>query len=367
MPFKRPAKLTLPARLTLPAGLTLPGNIRAATRVPFLQVAKTAAAMIIAWILAALFLPGELPVFATIAALLVVQPSVNQSVGRAIERSLGVIVGVVVAYVIGVAFGTNSWIVLLAVVGSLLLAWTLKLTPGTANQVPISVMLVLSIGATNPEYAFARIIETVLGAAIGVVINLTVVPPVLTAPARTATLALGNEIAATLDRLAVALTSRQTPGQRDALLIEARLLRPMEKKADAALTAAGDSLTLNPRQARHRAVLEHDQELFARLKPLITRSLGMTRAFHDHYDDSLASEPRMAEIAEELRRSAHDLRLLCRDPDAPGGESGTETAGIPVLTAPLVIATPDPRHWVLLGSLMEDLRRIHSEITGDDT
>ncbi|WP_308116502.1 aromatic acid exporter family protein [Leifsonia poae] len=73
--------------------LRLPANIRTSTRVPFLQVAKTAIAMILAWVTASVFVPGNLPVFATIAALLVVQPSVNQSVGRAIERSLGVIVG----------------------------------------------------------------------------------------------------------------------------------------------------------------------------------------------------------------------------------------------------------------------------------
>jgi hypothetical protein len=30
-----------------------------------------------------------------------------------------------------------------------------------------------------------------------------------------------------------------------------------------------------------------------------------------------------------------------------------------------VISTPDPRHWVLMGSLLEDLRRIHDEIAGD--
>jgi uncharacterized membrane protein YgaE (UPF0421/DUF939 family) len=346
--------------------LSLPANIRATTRIPFLQVAKTAIAMIISWGVAVLIFPGELPVFATIAALLVVQPSVNQSVGRAIERSLGVILGVVIAYIVGLVFGANTWIVLLAIVASLIIAWALKLTPGTANQIPISVMLVLSLGATNSEYAVARIVETVIGAAIGVIVNILVVPPVLTAPARTAVLDLGREIAATLDRLAVALTSRPTPGERDALLIEARLLRPMEKKAEGALTAADESLTLNPRQSRHRVVLEHDQQLFARLRPLITRSLGMTRAFHDHYDDSLADEPTIAAIADELERAAHDLRLLSRDPDAPATEPGTGTAGIPVLTAPLAIGTPNPRHWVLIGSLMEDLRRIHAEITGDD-
>ncbi|SEA84201.1 FUSC family protein [Leifsonia sp. 21MFCrub1.1] len=350
----------------LPAGIALPATIRTSTRAPFLQVVKTAVAMILAWTVASIFVHGELPVFATIAALLVVQPSVNQSVGRAIERSIGVIVGVVIAYLIGLAFGTNSWIVLLAVVVSVLLAWALRLTPGTANQVPITAMLVLAIGASDPQYALARIVETVIGAVIGVVVNVAVVPPVLTAPARQAVIALGREIASTLDRLATALTMEQTRAELDALLIEARLLRPMETKAQAALTAADESLSLNPRQRKHRVFLQHDQELFDRLRPLINRTLGMTRAYHDHYDDSLAGEPTIHAIADELHRAAHDLRLLARDPDEPIVEPGTETAGIPVLTAPLTVATPDPRHWVLIGSLVEDLRRIHVEIAGDD-
>ena len=345
--------------------LRIPANIRTSTRIPFLQVAKTAIAMIAAWVVASFIVPGALPVFATIAALLVVQPSVNQSVGRAIERSIGVIVGVLIAYGIGLAFGTNTWIVLVAVVVSILLAWALKLTPGTANQVPITAMLVLSVGASSPDYAFARIIETIIGAAIGVIVNIAIVPPVLLGPARTAVGGLAREIAATLERLATALTTPQTRAQIDGLLIEARLLRPMEKKADAALTQGRESLTLNPRQSRHRRALDHDAELFESLKPIINRTLGMTRAFHDHYDEDLTHEPAMRAIAEELRRSAHDLRLLAREAEEDVTEPSTETAGLPALTAPLVISTPDPRHWILMGSLMEDLRRIHNEIAGE--
>ncbi|MEO7016417.1 MAG: FUSC family protein [Leifsonia sp.] len=345
--------------------MRLPANIQTTTRLPILQVGKTAIAMVLAWLTASLLIPGELPIFAAIAALLVVQPSVNQSVGRAIERSIGVIVGVLIAYAIGLAFGSNSWIVLLAIVVSVVLAWVLKLTPGTATQVPITAMLVLLLGATNADYAIARIVETIIGAVIGVLVNILIVPPVLLGPAHASVLRLGNEIAATLDRLADALESTRTSAQLNGLLLEARLLRPMETKTAAALAQARESLTLNPRQGRHREVLDHDDELFARLRPLITRTLGMTRALHDHYDESLAGEQTLRAISDELRRASHDLRLLSRDPAEAAGEPEAKTAGIPVLTAPLVISTPDPRHWILLGSLLEDLRRIHDEITGD--
>jgi uncharacterized membrane protein YgaE (UPF0421/DUF939 family) len=343
----------------------LPTTLQAPSRIPLLQVAKTAVAMILAWLIAGTFLPTQLPIFAAIAALLVVQPSVNQSIGRAIERSIGVIVGVAIAYAVGLLFGTTSWIVLLAVVVAIFLSWALKLTPGTANQVPITAMLVLAIGAASPGYAFVRIIETVIGAIIGIIVNIAIVPPVLIGPARNSVNALGNETAATLDRLAAALTTPQTPAQLDELLITARLLRPMQTKSEAALTQARESLTLNPRQSRHRQDLEAVDALFRRLGPVITRALGMTRAFHDRYDDSVSREPTVGAIADELGRASHDLRLLSRDPtEAP--EPDTVTADLPVLTAPLSVAAPNSRHWVLIGSLVEDLRRIHDEITGED-
>lgn len=321
--------------------------------------------MILAWLIAGTFLPTQLPIFAAIAALLVVQPSVNQSIGRAIERSIGVIVGVVIAYAVGLLFGTTSWIVLLAVVVAIFLSWALKLTPGTANQVPITAMLVLAIGALSPGYAFVRIIETVIGAIIGIIVNIAIVPPVLIGPARNSVNALGNEAAATLDRLAAALMTPQSQAQLDELLITARLLRPMQKKTEADLTQARESLTLNPRQSRHRRDLDAVDAFFSRLGPVITRILGMTRAFHDRYDDSISREPTVEAIADELSRASHDLRLLSRDPTA-APEPESVTADIPVLTAPLSVAAPNSRHWVLIGSLVEDLRRIHDEITGED-
>ncbi len=344
----------------------MPTTLRAPARIPLLQVAKTAVAMILAWLIAGTFLPTQLPIFAAIAALLVVQPSVNQSIGRAIERSIGVIVGVAIAYAVGLFFGTTSWIVLLAVVVAIFLSWALKLTPGTANQVPITAMLVLAIGAASPGYALVRIVETMIGAIIGIIVNIAIVPPVLIGPARTSVNGLGNETAATLDRLAVALRAPQSQAKLDELLITARLLRPMQAKSEAALDQAHESLTLNPRQSRHRRDLDDVDAFFRRLGPVITRTLGMTRAFHDRYDDSISREPTVQAIAEELSRASHDLRLLSRDPTAEASEPETKTAGVPVLTAQLSVAAPHSRHWVLIGSLVEDLRRIHDEITGED-
>ena len=53
----------------------------------------------------------------------------------------------------------------------------------------------------------------------------------------------------------------------------------------------------------------------------------------------------------QLHRAAHDLRLLVQSSVAvPEPEPITDE--LPALTAPLVIVTPHPEHWILLGALV---------------
>lgn len=331
---------------------------RSAERTPLLQVVKSAVATIIAWLLADWLFDGPPPVFAAIAALLVVQPSVNQSLTRAIERSIGVIAGVAVATGLGIVLGDANWVILLAMLVAFVFAWLLKMTPGTANQVAISAILVLALGGGSADYAIERIVETLIGAVIGIIVNLLIVPPVAVGPATDAVRALGDELARSLQRLAHALETPRTPAQLHELLVEVRLLTPMREKAEQALDDAAESLTLNPRRTRHRADLAAARDRLDTFRPIVTQTIGMTRAFADRYDEQLPNEPVVRAIAEQLHRAAHDVRLAGAE---PAGQPDARDA-VPALTAPLVVKTPSSDHWVLFGSLLEDLRRIHESL-----
>jgi hypothetical protein len=87
----------------------------------------------------------------------------------------------------------------------------------------------------------------------------------------------------------------------------------------------------------------------------------MARAVRDHWHPGLTQEPAVAGIAEELRRAAHDLRLLVE----PGGDIAAAGRDLPALTRPLVVATPPTRDWIMIGALLEDLRRVREEISGE--
>jgi hypothetical protein len=90
----------------------------------------------------------------------------------------------------------------------------------------------------------------------------------------------------------------------------------------------------------------------------------MTRAFHERYDDTLTGEPAIGAIAEQLRRAAHDVRF------APDRGAAPPTAGViepAALTRPLAVTAPASDHWILVGSMMVDLLRIHHALVGIET
>jgi uncharacterized membrane protein YgaE (UPF0421/DUF939 family) len=340
----------------------VPGGLRVTARTPLLQVLKTSVAAIASWLVCVVALHQPLPIFAAIAALLVVQPSVSQSFTRGVERSLGVVFGVVLAFGIGLLFGRSTWIVLAVIVVALLLAWVFKLSPGSTNQIPISAMLVLSIGGLTPNYAIYRVTETVIGAAIGLIVNTAIVPPVLLAPAHGAVQKLLGDCASCLDNVAASLTTAQTRESLDDLLKRSRALRVAQTTAQSAIAAGAESLTMNPRRSRHRRVLEYDTMMLDRLTVLVTRIIGMARAIHDNYDERLSEDPTVHAIAREITRSAHDLRLLGRDIE--GNPHLLDDADEPALTAPLTVLAPNQDNWILIGSLLEDMRRVREEILG---
>jgi len=352
-------------------------RLRSSSRTPFLQVVKTAVAVVAAVLLCRLVIDGPFPTFAAIAALLVVQPSINQSFVKGLERSAGVVLGVVLATGFHLVFGDAVWVVLVVIVLAILLGWAIRLTPTSATQVGISGMLVLTAGVVTPNYSADRILETVIGAVVALGVNAVIVPPVLLEPAHLAVARLARDTAAAFERIAIGLTEGWDADRWHQALLQARALRQQHARAEASLTAAGESLTMNPRGGRHRTILERDVAVTEHLRVLVTRVTGMTRAVRDNAAPDLRADPVVGSIATEVARIGADVRALSARVEATrlhhaerdgfvGAERDEPDAAEPALTAPLEVVRPNSRHWVLIGALLEDIRRVREELLGED-
>ena len=336
------------------------GRFTASERAPVVQVLKATAAAVITWAVCLIIFPGQLPIFGAIAALLCVQESVDQSLTRGLERVVGVLLGVSVALGAGALFGPQSWLFVAAILVSMTVGWLLRMTSTAANQIAITALLMIALGGLQLDYGFERLIETAIGATIGIALNALVVAPVRTTDLERGIRELTRNTADALDQLADALAEPRTPAWLDGMYDRARALDADRERVHRQLRRARESLRLNPRGSRHRHSLHEDDALFLRLQPIVTQVIGMARALYDLYDPGLPSDPSVKGLVEEMRRAAHDLHLLS-SPEPQWGERPEP----PLLTTPYTIPTPHPEHWVLIGSLMEDMRRIRGRITNE--
>ena len=143
---------------------------------PAVHAAKMAAASGVSWFIAANLIGNHIPVFAPLAAVLTVQLTVWESVSRGLQRVLGVVVGVLVAYGFARLAGINAWSIALIIFVALLAGRALRLGAQGSIQVPVSALLVLVLGATTSGYAVDRVVDTAIGAALGSLVNLIIVP-----------------------------------------------------------------------------------------------------------------------------------------------------------------------------------------------
>lgn len=339
-------------------GRTVKGSVVTKNRAPLFQIVKAALATVATWFVCLLIFPEHFPIFGAIAALLCVQENISQSLSKGIERFAGVVVGVSVAIAAGLVFGSPAWLFVLALIVSLFIGWLLRMTGPSTTQIAISALLVIALGEQDLGYAWERVAETAIGAALGVMVNALIVAPVRTTPARDAVIGLVNNTADALYRLANALSEKQKPSDMQELLEQARRLQEERGQVHTLLRSARESLQLNPRGPRHRELLAADDALYQRAQHIVTQVIGMSRALHDGYSPDLVDDPAVIGLAGEMRRAAHDLQQLgySRDPKL------TDTVEPPLLTSPYTIAVPNSEHWVLIGSLMEDLRRIRLRI-----
>jgi uncharacterized membrane protein YccC len=116
---------------------------------------------------------SRVPALAAMAAIITVQVSGSQTVRRALEYSAGVAAGVIVAIVLTRFLGLHWWSIALLVLLGLITGRLIRLG-SQANQIAISALLVMSLGSS---YGWSRVVDTLIGSAVGAVTSLAVPTP----------------------------------------------------------------------------------------------------------------------------------------------------------------------------------------------
>jgi hypothetical protein len=212
-------------------------------------------AAVASYVVGTLVFPGTQPLLAPLTAMLVVQVTPVSLLASGLDRVVAVVAGVSVAVTFAAIVPLEWWSLGVLILVSITIGQLLHLRSNLL-EVAISAMLVLGVGSLGAESAaWQRIAETLVGAAVGVAVNLLVPPKVATADAGRAIEGLADSVSDLLRRAAHELTSLAGDPRHDLLpaargwLDDARLITHDIPQVGAALLHAEQSRRLNVRAA----------------------------------------------------------------------------------------------------------------------
>ncbi|WP_306973210.1 FUSC family protein [Streptomyces canus] len=355
------------------------------------QTLRSAGAATIAYVIALRLSPEAAPLTAPLTALLVVQVTLYSTLTTGIRRVNSVVTGVLVAIAFSLLVGLTWWSLALLIVASLVVGRLVRVEE-FVPEVAISAMLVLGV-TTVGDTAWARVVETLIGAVVGLACNLLLAPPVWVDEAGESIEGLARRQRKLMLRMGEEAAGRTPVELATARLHEARELDHDIVEVDAALRQAEDSLKLNPRVKEgllHRVVLRTGLDTLE-ICTVVLRVLARTLTDLAKQRDPFADEPYAIDethapeplFGPETGRTVE--QLLSEIGDAVVSFAVLVTTHVSVsaesaearLTAELRQATAtrdklaqllleeiqrDSRHWQLHGAVLTEVNRILDEL-----
>jgi hypothetical protein len=185
------------------------------------------------------------PLTAPLTALLVVQVTLYSTLTTGVRRVVSVVTGVLIAIGFSSVVGLSWWSLGLIILVSLIIGQFIPVEE-FVNEVAISAMLVLGVTGAASE-AWDRVLETLIGAGVGLMFNLVFAAPVWVDPAAESIVGLARRTRHLLLSIGEELGDPVPVARAADRLYEARRLDQAVAEVDAALRQAEDSLRLNPR------------------------------------------------------------------------------------------------------------------------
>ena len=346
-------------------------------RIPGLRTLKTTIAAMLSFAVADWIGTSSAPVLAPLTALLVIQVTMYDTVREGLQRVASVVAGVLVAVAVAAVAGLTWWSIGTVVALSLVVGMLLRLGPQLL-EMPISAMLILAVGGDR-DAADSRIYETLVGAAVGVLVNVVIAPPLYLRPAGDAVRDLAARIATFARDLAAALAEPWSRADADRWLDDARLLSADVARADRILARAEQSARLNPRAApikrrrpRLRTALTGLERCQLSLREVCRALLDRTFFVPEEEQGEAYGEEVRAALAGFLAAAADAIDTageLAGDGPVPG-EQDRMRAHLAELErgrdalASLLMVDPhaDPAAWQQHGALLSAADRLRVEI-----
>ena len=357
----------------------VPGRLRPTV----VNVLRLTTAAVISYLLTLATTSGAIDLTGPLTALLVMQASAFSTLKMGAIRVGAVLAGVLVATLVSIWIGLTWWSLGAVIAAALILAKVFRLGE-QAMEAPISAMLIL--GVTNPNVAAEiRVLNTLIGAGVGIAFNLIYPPALPTRRASRAVISAAEAAAAPLDAASKGLA--KGPINREQVQdwldrVHAGTLRL--KSATDTVVSLKDSRRLNPRAI---GTTDIEPVLASGLRTLESCLLSIRALFtvllaelptEDRPDDPYGEELRAA-FAVVLHDAADCIRafgsLVLAEVEEHEEEAERsldesldilrETQG--VLTGLMMVDPQENKSsWLLRGSILAAVEHVLDELSLED-
>jgi hypothetical protein len=342
------------------------------------QTLRATAAATLSYVLALQVSREPAPLTAPLTALLVVQVTLYSTLTTGVRRVNSVVAGVLIATGFSAVVGLSWWSLGLIILAALIVGRLVRVDE-FVNEVAISAMLVLGVTHLATQ-AWDRVLETLVGAGVGLAFNLLFAPPVWIDPAAESIEDLARRVSALLRRAGRELSAPPVVERVEARLYEARRLDQRVAGVDEALRRAEESLRLNPRVSEgllSRVVLRTGLDT---LEVCVVVVRALTRSLTDLAKRRERDEPLLApavaadlqELFRHLGSAVESFALLVTtqvSADAEGAEAelAAQLAAAwasreSVAQRLLAGVREHPHAWQLHGAVLADVDRILDEL-----
>ncbi len=305
-----------------------------------LQLAKTVLAAVAAWVIAKSVLDLPQPFLAPWAALLVVHATVYRTISKGSQQVVATVVAVLLATAVGESFGLSTGAVALLLVLALLLG-AVPWLGAEATTIATTGLVVLTTGFESDRLLISRLLDTAIGVAVGLLVNVLVWPPLRRRTAAEAIDRIDDGIGELLADIAGGLGDGCRDEDVTGWIDRTRGLDGDLEHAWALVRQAQESARMNPRRsARQMKNPEQWHGLLRRMEQAVaeTRSLARTlggqqahletwgETFADPWISMLgdagraasAADPAaLADVRRRLEAFTEELRATERSPEWP--------------------------------------------------
>ena len=339
---------------------------------------RATAAAVVAYAVAVRLSSQPAPLTAPLTALLVVQVTLYSTLTTGVQRVISVVAGVLIAVGFSAVVGLSWWSLGLIILAALAVGQVIHVGDFVI-EVAISAMLVLGVTELASQ-AWDRVLETLIGAGVGLLFNVVLPPPVWVDPAAESIVGLARRTRNLLLSIGEELDAPVPVEQAVGRLYEARRLDQAVADVDGALRQAEDSLRLNPRISEGLLARLGLLTGFDTLEVCVVVVRVLARSMTDLAKRREVGEPlfpaetaqALQELLAEVGAAMVSYAVLVTTPVSDNAEQAENRLAAELSSAwdrrePLARLLLDsvqqhPYAWQLYGSLLAEIDRILDEM-----